>query len=202
MPSTKAGQRSSARPPRSASSASCPTRASATPSSSPSTRASSIASSTWKATRQRPRSPAGSTPNPTRATSSHGAQPELIPCRLLPLDANVWKVEVVAELSELVELDGADDVDDGQLARLDDEQREAFDAAAGRRQIDLCVTKVEPARLHVHHARPAGRTQLLAHGRHVRVGELPVRLELVAADVDAAQPPYQLRESTGEGGAG
>src|SRR5436305_1388740 len=95
--------------------------------------------------------------------------------------------EAAFEPLELFDVNRADDVDDGQLLRLDGEYRHPLDPAPVGRHVDLCVVFVRVARLDVNDARPARPAQLLAQGREVGFGEPPLRLELVAPNVDAPE---------------
>src|SRR5437588_541586 len=110
-------------------------------------------------------------------------------------DVYARDAEVAFEPLELFDVNRADDVDDGQLLRLDGEYRHPLDLAPVGRHVDLRVLFVRVERLDVNDARPALPLQLLAQGHEVAFGELPLRLEFVALHVDALQAGNNLLDA-------
>src|ERR1043165_5495254 len=110
----------------------------------------------------------------------------------LVLDVYARDAEAAFEPLELLHVYVADDVDDGDLLRLGEEDGQALDAARFGRGVNFRVVVAAVVRTHADEARPRGRAQLLAYRRDVRVGVLALLAELVAAHVDAAQPADDL----------
>src|SRR5437870_11052977 len=102
---------------------------------------------------------------------------------LLRVAVHPRDAEVSFEIGELLDVDGADQIDDGQLARLGAQDQQPGHLVAGA-HVDVDLRVLAVAALDLHQALPA-RAELRAHfvedGAVVRAA----LVELVRLDVDA-----------------
>src|ERR1017187_1588078 len=104
----------------------------------------------------------------------------------MPADFDLGDAEVAAERSERIEVDGADDVDNGELFGAGDENGDAVDLLVLGADVDFGVFAFLAA-FDTDDARPFGSAKLLADAFQIGEGPGAGILEFEGADVDAVE---------------